>query len=406
MTLALNGIRAGSVRLVTPWSGAWSADVDLDLGELLDLPTGPAVLVIDRSPLVCTIDPTQSGRFGPRARARAVAGAGGWEKTVGPKSYHNDGGVISTAVLATTAAEVLERIVEPAPTRFGIDFIRAAGPASSVLAGLPWRVDDQGTTIVAPRVPTPATPDVQVLEWDARTKVATIAADGIVRPGTILTDPRFGQAKIRDVEQTWGDSGSRATAYTIAIDEEPERAGGELVDVLRAIAKDAVGADFLARVEYRVVSQLPDGRFILKAPKDALHPDLRAISLAPAVPGMSVKVPPGTVAHVAFVDGDRSQPVVVGFESGTPIEITIDPSLRLAVGGATAVPVAMAPAVGVALSALVAYVAAAAPVLAAVATATPPQLAGAATAASAVAGLSPTLLQVPSKNLHAKPVTP
>lgn len=352
MTLSLNGIRAGSVRLVTPELGVWAADVDLDLGELPDLPTGPAALVIDKAALVGTIDPAQSGRFGPRARARVVAGGAGWEKPVSAKSYHNDGDVLSAVVLSTTAAEVGERVIEAVPSRLGKDYTRAAGPASSVLAGRPWYVDAVGVTIVGPRIPKPATPTMQVLEWNAQTKVATIACEEIVSPGTILTDPRFGTARVRHVEQTWGESGARALAWTVPMDAPASTvAGTEIVDAIRAIARDATGPAFRVRAKYRVLSQLADGRFLLQVVDKARTglPDLKAIPLAPAVPGMTVKVPPGSIAHVAFVDGNRTLPVVVGFESGTPIEIAFGP---------LAAPVALAAPVTTALAAVAAALAA------------------------------------------------
>lgn len=365
MTTFLNGLRATSIRLVTPWNGAWYADVEVDLGELPDLPTGPAVLSIGAASMVGTIDPVQSGRFGPRARARVVAGAGGWEKPVGAKHYHNDGGVLTTAVLATTAAEVLERVVEASPGRFGIDFVRPAGPAAAVLAGLDWHVDAAGMTIVGPRVPLPASPLLQILEWDARTRVATIATDDVLVPGAILTDARFGTAKIRDIEQTWGDGGARARAWTVAADTTPPpQAGPELVGVIGAIAREAAGARYLSPAQYRVISQLPDGRFTLQTVrKDAGLPDLKAIALAPAVPGLSVKVPPGTVLHVEFVGGDKSIPVVVRFEDGPiPIEVKLE-AIRVQVGSGlapTAGPVALAGAVAAALKAVVVAVAGAA----------------------------------------------
>lgn len=358
MTLFLNDLRASSVRLVTPWNGAWSADVDVDLGSRTELPTGPSVLTIGTSVLVGTVDPEQSGRFGQRARARLVAGGGAWEKTVGARHYHNDLGVLSTAVLATTAAEIGERVVETTPSRFGVDFVRLEGPASRVLAGLPWYVDATGTTVVGPRIPRPAGPDVKVLSWDARTHVATVASDAVLTPGTILADERFGTAKIRDVEQIWDDSGARATAWTMPVSVASVLTpGGQLVASVAAIAREASGSPFLRTIRYRVVAQGPDGRFILQPVAKTAAPDLKGIDLAPAIPGMSVKVPPGTVAHVVFLEGDRSQPVVVRFEEGTPLEVKIDSVLvQLGTGALpTAGPVAMAAPIAQAFAAVVAY---------------------------------------------------
>lgn len=397
MTLSLNGVSVTSLRLTSPWSGAWAADVELDLGDRPTAPSGPATLLIDTTPLVGTIDPGKSGTFGPRARARVVGGARGWEQTVSPMQYHNDAGVLSTAVLATTAAEVGERILEVAPRRLGIDFVRRAGPAARVLDGFTWYLNNAGVTVVGPRIPTPATPALEIIDWDPRQRVATIATTGIVSPGTILADPKFGTAKIRDVEQTWGNGGSRARAWTIGVDETPgPGGGGELLALVGAIARDAVGAPFLATVRYIVGAQLPDGRFVLApaSPKRGLPP-LKAISLAPAIPGMSVMVPPGTVAHVVFVDGDRNVPVVVGFEKGsTPLSVKIDSTL-VHVGTGTAPsagPVALAAPTLTALNAL----------KTAVAAALAPIPGGAAVAATLEAAMASVATTVPSTKLFSE----
>lgn len=399
MTLLLNGIRASSVRRIEPWSGVWACDVELDLGDLGDLPTGPGVLVIDKTVLQGTIDPAHSGRFGHRARARLVGGAAGWETTVAAKHYHNDAGVLSTSVLATTAAEVKERVVEALPSRFGKDYVRPAGPASSVLATSSWYVDRTGTTIVGPRVRTPATPDVQILAWDARTKVATLATGDVLSPGTILVDPRFGTAMIRDVEQTWSDNGPRALAWTISPQATPPAgvAGGELVAAVKAIARDAVGGPFAKVHRYRVVVQTPDGRFNLQAIKKARGiPDLKAISLAPAVPGMSVKVSPGTIVHIAFADGDRSQPFVVRFESGPkPIEVSFNPTAFVQVGTGilpTAGPVAMAAGTTSAINAIKTLISAWSSLVPG----------GAAAAATFEAAIAPILASIASTKLKAE----
>jgi hypothetical protein len=331
VTILLNALRASTVRRVSPWSGAWSADVELDLDLLPDLPTGPAVLTIDTTPLVCTIDPEQSGRFGSKARARVVGGRRGWEQSVPAQHFKNDGGILSTTVLTATGLLVGEVVVDSAPTFLPADYVRPEGPASSVLQGRPWRIDATGTTIVGPRIPLPALPtSVQVLEWDPRTRVATIASDAIIEPGLVLVDPRFGTALIRDVEQTWGDGGTRATAWTMPLTGDPAAAGTELVATVAAIAREAVGSTYRA------------GQENVPVKKTSGLPPLKVTTVDPAFPGVSIKVTPGTIARVIFLEGDRTLPRVVGFEkTPKPIEIAFD-AAKFSIGTGVK-PIACAP---------------------------------------------------------------
>lgn len=57
MTLSLAGITATQVRLVTPWVGAWFAEVELDLETTTaPLPSGRVVLTIGDEALVGRVD--------------------------------------------------------------------------------------------------------------------------------------------------------------------------------------------------------------------------------------------------------------------------------------------------------------------------------------------------------------
>ncbi len=315
-TLLLNTFRAVSVRLLIPWTGAWIADVDFDLEAVPVAPTGAALLKIgETTVLLGTIDPRASGRFGQKGRARVVAGAGGWDKTVTARHFHNDAGLLSAAVLTATAAEVGEKLVQPIPSVLGFDFVRSAGPASRVLAGLDWYVDFSGVTFVGPRVPIPADPtSVEVLSFDPNTQRAEIASDAVIRPGTILVDPRFGTATVRDVEQTFNDAGARATAWC------GETSTSRFISGLKSLAREATGLAHLKGYKYRVVAAGPDGRLTLQALRRAAGvPDSIAIPVWPGVAGVSVQVAPGTICIVEFVEGDPAQPVVRAFEPGATI---------------------------------------------------------------------------------------
>lgn len=60
--------------------------------------------------------------------------------------------------------------------------------------------------------------------------------------------------------------------------------------------------------------------------------DVVQIPLAPGIAGAGVKPAVGSVALVAFLDGDESQPRCVGWDQAVPQNITIDASTKLRVG--------------------------------------------------------------------------
>jgi hypothetical protein len=383
LTLAINGARASRVTVTTPWSGAWFADVEIPLELATSVPpAGPVVITVGTSSLVGTVDPNLAPSFAGVARLRVVGGAGGWERAVSAKSYHSDGGLLSTSVLATTAAEVGERLVEAVPFVIGTDYVRAAGPAARVLAGLDWYVDHTGVTQVAPRVPSPASPDVRLLSFDPRTTVAELATTTeILTPGMLVVDERAGTLKLRDVEQTFGAEGARVRAWCVSSTATPSSdglPGSRLLAVMSAIAREACRADFLPARRYRVISQGGDGRLALQSvdPRAPL-PTLRMIEIAHGVPGTSVKVVPGSIVHVRFLDGDPSRPVVVAFESSTPISIDFE-AIGINAGGSQ--PLAIADQVVSALSAICA--------------------AGGVAAPAMTAALAPFLTTIPSKILR------
>lgn len=338
MTLLLNALAASSVRLLMNYGGPWVADVEYDLGAANVEATGPAVLTIDKEILAGRIDPKSSGAMGPKGRARLVGGLG-WGTSVSAKDYSNPAGVLSTGVIATTAAEVGERVVDTLPTSYGMNYVRAEGSASSVLAGREWYVDATGTTIVGPRIPVPALPTVQVLDWDPSAQLATLAADAIVVPGTILTDTRFGIVVVRDTEQTWSDSGSRCRAWCMPSGTMPTNGGSRIAAGLRALARDAVAAPFVVGYAYRVGIQTPDGRVTLQALRPTKGiPNQATVQIAFGVPGVSSKLTPGTIVYVNFLEGDPSRPYVSAFESGAGLELTFD-ALSIVLGDTPRAPV-------------------------------------------------------------------
>jgi hypothetical protein len=341
MSITLNGLRVTHARVIIPWRGVWSAEIECELTPAGTPPSGPAALVVNDWPLVGTIDPERSGRFGDAARVRVLGGGGGWHKPVAARQYHNDAGVLSTAVLASTGAEVGERVTEAGPpSRLGVDYMRGAGPASRVLEGRSWWVDpSSGTTIVGPRPHVPAPPDLTIVSWDPTTRVAVLSADRLVFPGAMLTSATIGSALVRDVEHVLsGDGGVQITAW--CHDAEVAR----LPSLLASVAREACGVPYLKVYRYRIVMQGGDGRVTLQAvAKAAGMPEvIKLVDVWPGMASVSAKYAPGTVCLVEFIDGDPTRPVVRGFEPGAKtLEVSVD-AVRFAVG-LGAQPVALAP---------------------------------------------------------------
>lgn len=370
MTIELNGvIPCTSAHLFMPAIGCWVADLEVDFDVV---PPGPSVLTIGLSTLAGKIDPRGTGSVGPTGHARLVGGLG-WSQRVQALHIHNDAGVLLSAVLQATAAEVLEVVVAPIPKVLGVDFVRSAGPASRVLSGFEWHVDPSGVTMVGPRAPIPAGPNIEILNWDPEQKIADLACTELVLPGTVLTDPRFGVAVVCDVEQTFtAESGARAKAWCQLADEaaaaaadalvKPVGLGGlKLVRMIAGLAKEAVGLPYLRRHEYRVVLVGPDGRLVLQAVD--LFGDmplfLPLVEVWPGIAGASCKPLPGSIVTVVFTAGDPSMPKVVDFDPSNPpaLETKLD-AVRIALGTLALEPVAKAPSTVAAAAALQAQFAA------------------------------------------------
>jgi hypothetical protein len=165
-------------------------------------------------------------------------------------------------------------------------------------------------------------PDVTIIDWDPLSQVAELATEHVIAPGTILVDPiKFGAATVtvRDVEQSWDESGVRVRAYC-----NSENASSRLVSALAKFAREAAGAHKATAYAYRVVLPNPDGRLVLQAVDPSRGaPDMLPISIWPGLPGAQVKPTPGSLCMVEFQGGDVSKPIVRSFDGAPALEVTI-----------------------------------------------------------------------------------
>lgn len=333
MILTANGIAVSTMTLLIPWTGVWSAELQLD-GEALP-PTGPVAILGDGIALQGSVDPDRSGAFGEQLSLAVVGGMGGWSHPVRPKHYHSDVAVPLATVLATTAAEVKEPPPVCGPETVGKDYVRVAGPASQVLEGRSWYVGLDGITVVGPRPPLPAV-DIEILEWNVALGVVVASCDSIVQPGTVLVSPLFGTRTVRDVELVMSADSIRATLWTVA--EAPEGASRlELAGLLAGIARAAVRPEYLRLYECRVIGMT--GERVDLQPTERLggSPEIIPASVWSGVPGCKAMLSPGSLVLLGFRSGDPTQPYVAAFEDPegpgwAPLELTLDARVVLNLG--------------------------------------------------------------------------
>jgi len=336
----LGGAALAACTLFEANVGPWWADCDFPTAD------GPAegsvTLELGGRVLRGTIDPTGSGVFGERRRARVIAGAAGWQKNVPAKGYHNDVGVRARPVAEDAAREVGETLgtFAPALERVGADYARQAGPASraleGVLGGVAWWVDDSGVTHAGPRPVATVTTPFDVISYNPGLRVVTLGVDdpGAVRVGSVLTGkPLDGPLTVREVEVVVTPERFRVVAWCGG----SERAAGHLPAVLAAIHRRLGDGRVHGVYRYRVI-RMAGTRVELQAVRKAAGlPDLIPVSQCPGVPGALARLTPGAQVLVQFLEGDPTMPVITGY--GGPGEDGFA-ATELVLGGEEGAPVA------------------------------------------------------------------
>jgi len=317
-----NRERVRSLKLTVPNQGAWLADIVF--AEAPALASGAAVdLKIGAQTWRGVVSEGENGSFALARHCMLRGGAGAWSRTLPAKHYHNDAGVRASLVAEDLCRELGETLGSfvPAHDRLGVDYVRqagrtAAGTLEDVAGGVPWYVAGDGTTNVGLRPATSVDASrFELLSFDPKLRVASIAlADSELGPigiGSILVDPRLdAAATIREYTLEVDESKLRLVAYCGG----DENTKGNLSALLTSIVQRIMDGKLLGKYRYRVVRMLGDGRVDLQIVNQASNlPDLRYISMWPGVAGVHAVLTPGVEVLVEFVEGDRAQPVLVGF---------------------------------------------------------------------------------------------
>lgn len=336
----LGGVALAACTLIEANVGPWWADCDFPTGD--GPASGPVTLELGTRVLKGVIDPSGSGLFAEKRRARVIAGAGGWQKSVAAKGYHNDTGVRARPVAEDAAREVGETIgtFAPALERVGADYARQAGPASraleGVLGGVAWWVDDAGVTHAGPRPSAPVTAEYTIESYNPGLRVVTLSVDdpNAIRVGSVLSGkPLDGSLTVREVEVVVTPERFRVVAWCGG----GERVAGHLPAVLRAIVGRATDGRLFGTYRYRVVKMAGSRVELQAVRKGAGLPDLIPVAQWPGVPGVAAKLAPSAQVLVTFLEGDPTMPMITGY-GGPGADGFVAPELVL--GGEEGAPVA------------------------------------------------------------------
>lgn len=315
----LGGERLTTCKLQVPQRGAWFAECEFEGAPAV---SSRQTLTLGQMSLSGTVVSEYAGDFGERRRCLFVAGAGEWGTILGARAYHNDAGVKALLVAQDAAREVGESLGDFAPEteRLGVDYVRdAAQPASRVLedviGAVLWWVGFDGVTRVGARpTPTPlAAESYRVLSYDPRARVLQLSLDdpSLLSIGHTLAGPALPESQtVREYTVQVDASGVRVSAWCGG----GSRSAGRLAELLTRVVTRVADAPLHGLYRYRCVSMASDGRVSLQAVRRAAGlPDIEPISQWPGVPGAFPELTPGAEVLVAFIEGDRAQPVVTHY---------------------------------------------------------------------------------------------
>lgn len=312
--ISINGHGLTALRVIVSNNGPWIAECDLQ-----ESPTLPEQVTIIAGGLRLQGTTRHGGEYGLQRKVRVVAGASGWSTEIGTRGYHNDAGVKARLVAEDAARACGETIGQfvPVTERLGRDFVRASGVAARALeiaaGGNPWWVDYEGTTHVGPRarVGTIASERCQVLAYDPRSRIATLAPDD---PADVAIGATLGQlpnqGSVREFQLEITAAQLRVTAWLSIGDSDY----GKLANAVRGIVNRANDVRLWGHYRYRVVSQRSDGRVDLQCVRNAAGlPDVATISQWPGIPGLVPRLTPSSEVLIAFIEGDPAQPVLTHY---------------------------------------------------------------------------------------------
>jgi hypothetical protein len=296
----------GEIRMAR--RGAWIAD--LATGDEVVL-GGKVHFAIDEQVWVGTVDPTNTGIDGSRARCRVVAGNGGLAKTISGKSYTGASGVqvkvIVRDILHACGEDLSDLSDGPTLDRYLPRWHFAEGSARDALTDLAdqlevsWRVLRNGEVWFGPELWPEVSTDHRLVDEDWSAGALTVAPDTPdMVPGVVYQGRR-----IEHVTHTLGE-----TLRTEVRTDHPAAA------FQRALSGQRRQVDYSREWPCRVITQNPDYTLQLDPDDDVMKADgLDRVPIRYGIPGMRAKVKAGARCHLAFAAGDPTRPFAHNWES-------------------------------------------------------------------------------------------
>lgn len=298
--------RIERLELTVPEQGPWVADCQMEGDPVL---SGEQTIMLGSTRLVGTV--VMTGIFGGRTTLQIQAGGAGWSRICTAKSYQLDQGVRALLVWQDLLRDVGEKAGQfvPGKERLGLAFARNTAQGSaileSIIGGAQWWVGYDGLTHVGSRAAQSPT-NYEVLAYDPSDLTVEIALDDLseLRVGSILTERLPSPVTVKSYRLTVSHEGIRATC----------QGAQDLPALLRAIVRHEIGLSVSTFRKYRVLGMTSDGRVNLQIVQKATgFPDLGSVTMWPGVAGAHCELKTGCEVVVAWVDGDRTQPIIVGF---------------------------------------------------------------------------------------------
>jgi hypothetical protein len=294
-----------------------------------DVKPGSITLVIGSVSFIGTIDPNHTGVFGSKRTARIVAGANGWSQSIAARGYANDAGVKASQIAGDAASAVKETIGSFAGgvDRVGAHYTREAGSASRTIEdaarGATWWVDYSGITHVGTRPAISAPGEYTLLNYDPKLNTAVLSVDSVdaVTIGSAIVDAQRLPAPItvREMEISISPSSLRLKIWCGVKGES------QLTQTMRAFVNRLTDQRIRGPLRYRVVHQAGvyvDLQWVKKSTSLTQAPDMLRVQMAPGVAGAHATLTNGCIVYVDFVDGDRDDPIITGFEGrGNPSSV-------------------------------------------------------------------------------------
>jgi len=320
--------------LTVPLYGAWRATVSVHSPDHSpDAPVSGQVILSfadnegSETPvrLVGYVTPSSAGsRYQETSNLVVVGGFGGLSDSISPRSYQSATAQMIVDDIMTATGESLSPLSDLASLEQTLQWwVRPRGTAGAGLTdlcrhlGLVWRVQLDGRVWIGPETWPESKYVADVLDHDTAERTITIDCEyPAILPG-----------------MTW--QGQKIQQVDISICAESNRTliryDDDFSTTLRKVIEGSLSTAIVTARTYpgRIVAQRGD-RFDLKIDDQSLP--IAAVSNVPVrhgLPGVTIKVPTGAKALVAFEHGSLAKPYIAHWVDAAAVtEIAIDASSR------------------------------------------------------------------------------